>query len=142
DLRDQTNLLRAMRVDGLTEENKGKCEAGEHVFAEIGHDGHGGQAGTHLGESERGVVRDEREVAHDCEAEAEPESVSLHLRDTNKWRGPQGDFELDQARRFTTDCRQGAARALTPRAENIAARSNAQYPGARLCCFLAEFDQH
>jgi len=82
-LRDQTNLLRAMRVDGLTEENKGKCEAGEHVFAEIGQNSDGGQAGTHLREREGGVVRDEREVAHDCEAEAEPESVSLDLRDTN-----------------------------------------------------------
>jgi len=72
-----------MRVDGLTEENKGKCEAGEHVFAEIGQNSDGGQAGTHLREREGGVVRDEREVAHDCEAEAEPESVSLDLRDTN-----------------------------------------------------------
>ena len=32
DLRDQTDLLRAMRVDGLTEQNERKCEARKRVF--------------------------------------------------------------------------------------------------------------
>src|SRR6267143_683909 len=118
DLRDQTNLLRAMRVDGLTEENKRKCEAGKSIFTEIGQDGDGGETGTHLGESEGGVVRNEREVAYDGEAEAEAERVALDLRDADQWRGPHGSFEFDEASRFTTDCRGGAARALASRAED------------------------
>src|SRR5258708_7652573 len=32
DLRDQTDLLGAMRVDGLTEKNERKCEARKRVF--------------------------------------------------------------------------------------------------------------
>src|SRR2546421_10982037 len=49
DLRDQTDLLRAMRVDGLTEQKEQKCEARKRVFTEIGQDGDGGETGTHLG---------------------------------------------------------------------------------------------
>src|SRR6266403_112020 len=125
DLRDQTDLLRAMRVDGLTEQNKWKCEAGKRVFTEIGHDGGWGETGTHFGESEGGVLRDEREVAYDREAEAEAERVALDLRDTDQRSGPQGSFELEDTSRFTADCRRGAARALASRAEIVAPRSNA-----------------
>ena len=51
DLRDQTDLLRAMRVDGLTEQNERKREARKRIFTEIGQDSHGGETGTHLGEA-------------------------------------------------------------------------------------------
>src|SRR6267378_7355863 len=132
DLRDQTDLLRAMRVDGLTEQNKWKCEAGKRVFTEIGHDGGRGETGTHLGESEGGVLRDEREVAHDREAEAEAERVAVDLRDADQRTGPQGGFELEDTSRFTTDCRRGAASALASRAKNVAAPPNAQDAGAGL----------
>src|SRR5882762_8976093 len=82
-LRDQANLLRAMRVEGLTEQNEGKCEAGKRVFTEIGQDGYGSKTRTHLGEAEGGMLRDEREVAHDGEAEAEAEGIALNFRDAD-----------------------------------------------------------
>jgi len=41
DLRDQTDLLRAMRVDRFTEQNEWKREARKRVFTEIGQDGDG-----------------------------------------------------------------------------------------------------
>ena len=104
-------VLGAMRVDGLTEQNERKCEARKRVFTEIGQDGDGGETGTHLGEAEGGMLRDEREVAYDREAEAEAERVALDLRDADQWRGPQSGFELDDTSRFTTDCRRSAARA-------------------------------
>src|SRR5467141_1832556 len=125
DLRDQTDLLRAMRVDGLTEQNERKCEARKRVFTEIGQDGDGGETGTHLGKAGGGLLCDEREVAYDREAEAETEGVALDLRDGDQWRGPQGGFEFDEASRFTTDCRGGAPSPLTSRTENVAPRSNA-----------------
>src|SRR6266550_2245979 len=125
DFGDQTDLLGAMRVDGLTEQNERKCEARKRVFTEIGQDGEGGETGTHLGEAKGGMLRDEREVAYDRETEAEAERVALDLRDADQWRGPQSGFEFDEASRFTTDCRRGAARALASGTEDVAARSNA-----------------
>src|ERR1700731_1696398 len=132
DLRDQTDLLCAMRVDRLTEQNERKREARKRVFTEIGQDGDGGETGTHFGESEAGMLRHEREVAYDREAEAEAERVALDLRDGEQWRGPQRGFEFDKASRFTTDCRGGAPSALTSRTKNIAPSFNAQDAGAGL----------
>src|SRR6266404_5626928 len=131
-LRDQTNLLRAMRIDGITEQNERKCEAGKRVFTEIGHDGGWRETRTHFGESEGGAVRDERKVAHDRKTEAEAERVALDLRDADQRSEPQGGFELEDTSRFTADCGRGAARALASRAKNVAARPNAQDAGARL----------
>src|ERR1700674_82329 len=124
-LRDQTDLLRAMWVDGFTEQNERKCEARRRVFTEVGHDGDGGETGTHLGEAEGGMLRDERGIAYDREAEAEAERVALDLRDADQWRGPQSGFELDDTSRFTADCRRCAPSALASRTENVAPRSNA-----------------
>src|ERR1700731_359878 len=125
DLGDQTDLLRAMRVDSFTEQNEWKREARKRVFTEIGQDGGWGETGTHLGEAEGGLLGDKREVAYDREAEAETERVALDLRDGDQWRGPQRGFEFDEASRFTTDRRGGAPGALTSRAENVAPSSNA-----------------
>lgn len=121
DLRDQTDLLCAMRVDGLAEQNERKCEARKRVFTKIGQDGNRGETGTHLRETEGGMLRDEREVAYDREAEAEAERVALDLRDADQRSGPQGSFELEDASRFTTDCRRGTTRALASRAKSVAA---------------------
>src|ERR1700675_2614849 len=60
DLRDQTYLLRAMRVDGLTEQNEGKCEMRKGVFTQVGHDGSGGRAGALFCNSGRWAHRTER----------------------------------------------------------------------------------
>jgi hypothetical protein len=121
-----------MRVDGLTKENEGEGETGKRVFTEKGKDGDGGKAVAHLGEGERSLLGDEREIAHDREAEAEAEGVALHFRDADQWRGPQSGFEIEDASRFTADGRRRAAGALASRAENVAARPNAQNAGAGL----------
>ena len=130
DLRDQTNLLRATRVDRITEQNEGKGEAGKRVFTEIGKDGDGRETGTHLGESEGGVLGHKRKVAQDRETEAEAEGVALNLSDADQGRGAQGGFELEDASRFATNGHRSAGGSLASQAENVAAGSNAQNAGA------------
>src|SRR6266852_50382 len=130
-LRDQADLLRAVRVDGLAEQNERKSEAGKRVFTEIGQDGGRGEAVAHLGEREISVLRDEREVAHDREAKAETEGVALDLRDADQGRRTKGGFELDDTSRFAANGRRRASGTLASSAENGAARSNTQDAGAR-----------
>src|SRR5260370_7410067 len=69
DLRDQTNLLRAARIDRLAKQNQGEGEVGKSVLTEVGHDGGRGKAVAHLGESEGRVLSDEREVAQNAKSD-------------------------------------------------------------------------
>src|SRR5260370_25863733 len=131
DLRDQTNLLRAARIDRLAKQNQGEGEVGKSVLTEVGHDGGRGKAVAHLGESEGRVLSDEREVAQNGKSEAETKGVALDLGDADQRRGAQGGFELEDTSRFAPDCSRGAPRTLASCAENITARANAQDAGAR-----------
>src|SRR5260370_22529432 len=59
DLRGQTDLLRAMRVDRFTEQNERKREARKRVCTEIGQHGARGETGTRRGEAGVGMRRDD-----------------------------------------------------------------------------------
>src|SRR5437899_7202145 len=93
DLRDEANFQGFLWSERLAEENERKGEAREGVFAEVGHDGRGGEAVGHFGEAEGGGVGDEREVCDDGQAHAETEGVALDFGGGGWGRSPDQAFE-------------------------------------------------
>src|ERR1700730_18776419 len=74
-LRDKTSLQRELGRDGIAEEHEWKCEARQGVFAEVGHDRGGSEAGTHFRKAEGCVMSYESEIRHDRESESEAKSI-------------------------------------------------------------------
>src|SRR5215472_1171801 len=86
DLRDKPDLERVLWTDGFTEQYQRKGGPWQCIFAKVGHDGRRSEAGTHLGERQRGVFRNQHEVAYDREAETEAKGVTLHFGHADQWR--------------------------------------------------------
>jgi len=141
-LRDQANFQGFLWSERLAEEDEREGEARESVFAEIGHDGGGGQAVGHFGEAEGGGVGDEREVGDDGEAHAETEGVALHFGDGNLGRGADETFEIDETGDFGADGLFVAGGTFAAGAENFSVGADAQDACAGLRRFGAEFGEH
>src|ERR1700674_2512548 len=141
-LRDETDLQSLLRGDGMTEEDERKRKARQRVLTQVGHDRGGREAGTHLGKLQGGVLSDQNEVTQDREPEAEAKGVALHLRDADQGRSSQRTLDLDDASSFVADRLDVPARALPPRAEDLATCSNAQYACAGARCFFPKRGQH
>ena len=135
-------MLRLLRSDRIAEEDQGKREPRQRVLAEVRHDRGRRKTELHFREAERRAFGDVNEIAHDREAKTEAERVALHLRDADQRRNPQGALEFDEPRGFVMDRRSVASRALASRAENLAARPNAQDSRGGTRCFAAKFREH
>jgi hypothetical protein len=142
DVRDEADLPRLLRGDGIAEEEQRKREARQRVFAEISHDRSWRKAEMHLGESQSRTFGDKDEIANDRQAETEAERVPLHLRDADQRRDSQGALEFDEACGFVMDRRGVPPRALASRTENFPARPQTQDPRAGTRCFAAKLGQH
>jgi len=115
-----------LRDDGIAEEDEGEGEARQCILAQVRHDSRRCEAETNLGKSQGSVVSGVNEVTNDGKPEAEPEGVALDFRDADQGRSSQGALELNKTRCFFMDCDGIPARALAPRAEDLAARPKAQ----------------
>ena len=129
-------------VIGSPKRTRGNAKRGKRVLAEVGHDRGRREPEFHFRKSQRRAFRHVNEIAHDREAETEAKRVALHFRDADQWRNSQGALEFDKPRGFVVDRRGVAARALAPRAENFAARANAQDARAGMRCFAAKLREH
>ena len=141
-LGDQADFLSLLGSEGLSEKNQRKGETGQSVFAEIGHDGGGGEAVGHFGETERGGIGDEREIGDDGEAHAETEGVALDFGYGDQGGGANEALEFDETRNFGAGGFGVAGGAFAAGAKNFAACANAQDAGAGLRGFGAEFGEH
>ena len=142
DLRDEADLLRVLRSDGLAEEYERKREARQGVLAEVGHDRGRRKAELHLGKSQGRARGDKHEVAHDRQAKTEAERVALDLRDADQWRNSQGALEFDEAGGFVMNRRGVPARALPSCTKDLAACPQAQDTRAGMRCFETKFCEH
>ena len=64
--------------------------------------------------------------------------VAVRLRDTDQTRNSQGALDLDERSRFLMGRSAILSRALAPRAEVLASRSNTECPRAGSRCFAAK----
>jgi hypothetical protein len=126
DLGDEADLLRARRVNGVTEKDEGKRETRESVFEQIGHDGRGGEAGTDLGKLEDGMFGYQGKIAEDGQTEAKAKGVALDFGDGYQGRVSEGALEVEDARGFAADGCGVAAGAFASGAEDGAAGAKAQ----------------
>ena len=136
---DFESLLRSKR---FAEKDQGEGETREGIFAEIGHDGGGGEAVAHLGKTERGVFGDQWEVGDDGEAHAESEGVALDFGDGDKRGSANEALEFDQTGDFGADGVGVTGSAFAAGAENFAVGADAEDAGAGLRGFGAEFGEH
>src|ERR1700692_1796648 len=97
DVRNEADLPRLLRRDGIAEEDERKREGRQGVRAAVRHARGRREAELHLGESQSRALGDVDEIAHNREPETEAESVALHLRDADQRRNSQGAFEFDEA---------------------------------------------
>src|SRR3982074_834522 len=141
-LRDEANLQGMLRGDGIAEEDEGEGEARQCILAQVRHDGRRCETETHLGKSQGSVVSDVNEVTNDRKPEAEPEGVALDFRDADQGRSSQSALELDKTRCFFMDCDGIPACALAPRAEDLAARPEAQDSRTGPRCFRPQLGEH
>jgi hypothetical protein len=139
---DQTDFKRLLRSERLTEEDERKSKARESVFAEISHDGGGGEAVGHFGEAQRRRVGYEREVGDDGQAHAETEGVALDFGNGDQRGSANEAFELDEAGDLGADGIEIASGAFAAGAENFAAGANSEDACAGPRGFGAEFGEH
>src|ERR1700733_13984190 len=79
DVRNKADLLRLLWGNWVAEEDEGKRETWQRVFAEIGHDRSWCETKMHLGKSQRDGFAHVDEIAHDREAEAKAKRIALYF---------------------------------------------------------------